>query len=375
MRKNIRVLHLRDTNFLCGPGKTILETVRMNTDSDVVYEVAAFGNIDVNPYLKVVREYCYAFGLPETRTRLVQTGAMLARHVREHDISIIHPHDFKTRLLTAVARRFAKVPIITTAHGFIDISLKSKLYNLFDKKLLQSADIVFAVSAAMVRHLTDIGVPKARIRLARNCIVLSKYPYGMRSSTTRQTLGLSDDHVVIGHIGRLSPEKGQRELIRVFPAVLARIPKARLLFAGDGPDNDALRKQVGEMGVEHAVSFLGHRTDILEVFGSLDLLVLSSKTEGMSNVLLEAMALGVPVVASAVGGTPELVKDGVTGLLVPAGDDQTLAEAIVSSLTSTAATTTRAIEARKLIEREFDMSDLIRSTHEVYRQQLRDSAC
>jgi glycosyltransferase involved in cell wall biosynthesis len=175
---------------------------------------------------------------------------------------------------------------------------------------------------------------------------------------------------VVGCIGRLSAEKGQRLLIEVFPEVLRAVPSARLLLAGDGPDLPRLRDRAETLALGDAVRFLGHRQDILDVYGSLDLLVLCSDTEGLPNVVLEAMALGVPVVATAVGGTPELVIDGRTGWLVPPAEPVPLGRAIVEALRRREEAAERAAAARRHVEADFDMMGLIRRTHDLYRRFL-----
>lgn len=359
---------MRDTGRLCGPGKTILETVRGNPDADVLYAVAAFGGRSGNPYLDMFESLCPVVRLREHRAWLPWTAVVLARWARRRRISILHAHDFKTDVLGLMVSGLARIPIVTTVHGYISVSRKSKVYTRVDSWLLRRMHRVIAVSEAMARQFIDTGLPESRIRLVRNCIVLDNYPFGYRCRALRRANGLTDEHLLVGHVGRLSPEKGQARLLRVFPKVLREVPRARLVFAGDGPDMPALRSDASRLGLEDEVFFLGHRSDIREVFADLDLLVLSSDTEGLPNVVLEAGALGIPVVATAVGGTPEVVTDGVTGLLASPDDEDELAEAIIRALTDRAGAGARAERARERIEREFAMDVLIERTHRLYRE-------
>lgn len=372
--RDIHVLHLRDTVRICGPGKTILETLRNNTDRDVRYSVAAFGPFAGNAFLEEASSLCETFRLPESRSLLPLAAIELARWIRRRGVSIVHAHDFKSDALTILAAILTRAIPVTTVHGFIVLGPKSRAYAKANLWMLRRMTRVLVVSEATKRFLVDQRVGESSIRVVRNCIVLGAYPFGYRSGVLKKDTGFSDDDAVIGSIGRLSEEKGQRLLLEAFPRVLERVPTARLAFAGDGPDARYLRERAAALGLERAVRFLGHRTDIRDVYGGLDLLVLSSYTEGLPNVVLEAMALGVPVVATAVGGTPELLRDGVTGRLVPSGDGEALAAAIVDAFLGPGAARDRAATARRHVEAEFDMSTLVRRTHTIYREMIQSAA-
>jgi glycosyltransferase involved in cell wall biosynthesis len=363
----LRILHLRDTPRLCGPGKTILETVRRNPDADVVYHVGSFAEDTSGPFLSRFQGLCETMTLPPGKPGLPRAVARLASYARRERISLIHAHDFKSDLVAWIAGGLTGVPVITTAHGFTGESAKARWFDAMDARLLRRLDLVIVVSDAMRRQFESRGIPPARLRTVRNGIALDAWPFGARTRTLRSSLGLAQGALIVGHVGRLSLEKGQRALMRVFPEVLSAAPTARLVFVGEGPDDATLRATIAQLGLADRAFLLGHRTDIREVFGDLDLLVLSSSTEGLPNVVLEAMAAGVPVVATDVGGTGELVIDGRTGLLVRAGDDRALTRAVTSALADRAAASRRAAAAREHVEREFDFNGLISTTHEIYR--------
>jgi glycosyltransferase involved in cell wall biosynthesis len=200
--------------------------------------------------------------------------------------------------------------------------------------------------------------------------MLDEHPFGYRSNRLRSEGVLQDGDVAIGHVGRISPEKGVVQLVEAFKRVVAEFPSSRLIIAGDGPDIGRARRAAAAPGLPARVAFLGYREDIEAVYGALDLFVLNSATEGLPNAILEAMAFGVPVVATAVGGTPELVRDMETGLLIPPSDPAALATAIGSVLRDRVAAAERVRRARELVEREFDMVRLSHSVNETYRRVL-----
>jgi len=364
----IRVLHLRDTPRLCGPGKTILETIRRNQDHDVVYHVAAFADGTSGPFLGLFEGLCETLALPEPKTLLPLSINRLVGYVRRQGICLLHAHDLKSDLVAWVAGSIAGIPAITTAHGFTGESRKARAYDALDARLLGRMDRVLVVSDAMRRKLESRGLPPARLRTVRNGIALDSWPFGYRSGAIRRQHRFAGDDLIVGHVGRLSAEKGQAALVRVFGTVLARVPSARLVLVGEGPDEGSLRELVSRLGLGERALLLGHRPDVREIFGDLDLLVLSSLTEGLPNVVLEAMATGVPVVATAVGGTSELVIDGRTGSLVPSGDDAALTRAVIDALVDREGAARRALAARKHVEEEFDFDRLIETTHGIYRE-------
>ena len=364
----IRVLHLRDSERLCGPGKIIRDCIRASPDAEIRIRVAAFESSTRNAFLDGLLPLVPVTPLPASRLRLGGAVRTLVRVIRSEGIDILHVHDFKANAVGLVAARWTGIPIVSTVHGRIPITAKARLYGALDKVLLHRMDLVFAVSAMMARQLAAEGISHQRLVLARNGIMLDEHPFGYRSNRLRSEGVLQDGDVAIGHVGRISREKGVVQLVEAFKRVVAEFPSSRLIIAGDGPDIERVRRAAAALGPPARVVFLGYREDIEAVYGALDLFVLNSTTEGLPNAILEAMAFGVPVVATAVGGTPELVRNRETGLLIPPSDPAALAAAIGSVLREKDAATERVRRARELIEREFDMVRLSHFVNEAYRR-------
>lgn len=212
--------------------------------------------------------------------------------------------------------------------------------------------------------------PRRRVKVIYNGIKADVYRGAGDASAVRrakQALGLSPDDIVIGTVGRLCAEKNYRMLIRAFAQVLRIVPSARLVFAGGGELESNLRKCAGEVGADAKIVFLGPRQDVPSLLGAFDIFALSSDSEGASLVLLESMAAGLPVVATAAGGNPELVVDGVTGLLVPRGDADRFARALIDLAGSDQRRRLLGDAGRKRVDEKFSFDRMIDEYVALYR--------
>jgi glycosyltransferase involved in cell wall biosynthesis len=362
----LRVLHVRDTSFLCGPGNLILEMMKLSRDASIDFTVASFGSPESNGFLSAVATVCPTMPLPGGARSLPRAAEDIARRVRAREFTLLHAHDFKSDALALMVAARTGVPVVTTVHGFIPRSRKARLYGRVDRFLHRRMARVIVVSHALFRMYERQRHPAGHVVLIRNCVDLDRYPFGHASDLLRRLTGAPASAPIIGHVGRLSMEKGQGRLIAAFARLRSDFPDARLVLAGEGPELASLKAQVAALGLTDAVHFLGYRTDIPDVFADLSVLVLNSDTEGVPRVVLEAMALGVPVIASAVGGTPEIVEDGETGILIPARDEAALCSALARTLTDRDAARDRSLRARRFVERECDMRRQVERTEALY---------
>ena len=194
-------------------------------------------------------------------------------------------------------------------------------------------DAVVCVSEGQAEKVRDAGVDPEKVTVIRNAARSGDFPPATPNGREDlMSLAAEPGDPIVLTLSRLSPEKGLNVLLAAARVVLFHYPSARFVICGDGPEHDSLRRRIKQDGLEHAVSLTGYRRDIDRLLPNADLLVLPSFTEGLPNAVLEASAAGVPVVATAVGGTPEVVRDGQTGLLVPSGDSESLSQAIIDLL-------------------------------------------
>jgi glycosyltransferase involved in cell wall biosynthesis len=185
----------------------------------------------------------------------------------------------------------------------------------------------------------------------------------------RDEFGIDASATLIGTVANFRPQKGHFTLLEVADLVLRRIPSVRFLFVGRGPLEDAVKKRASQMGLEDAVVFAGFRSDVPRVLAALDVFALSSGWEGLSIALLEAMARGLPAVATRAGGVPEVIEDGRSGLLVPLNDPRAMAEEIVRVIENRSLAEKLGAEAR-LRARRFDIIDAVRREEAVYAELL-----
>lgn len=276
----------------------------------------------------------------------------LRRLVRMRRIDLVHTHEYKTDILGWSLSRVDGVAAIATVHGWIRNTARERLYTALDRRVLARFPLVIAVSQEIRRTLIAHGVEQARIRQLANGVDCRQFHRsGFPRAAVRARLGLPEDGRVIGSVGRLGAEK-RYDLLVEAAALLE--PRPIVVLAGDGPCRADLERLAIERGVE--LRLVGHRDDVREVYEAIDLFAQSSDTEGIPNVVLEAMAMQVPIVATAVGGTREIVSDEQHALIVPRRDPRALAAAMQRTFDDPPAAARRAARARARVEREFSFA-------------------
>jgi len=260
--------------------------------------------------------------------RTIVRPVRLAAWLQRVHPDVVHVHTGVWLKGARAARRAGAARVLHTMHGWMDDQL---WYTpLLDRWAARSTDRVIAVSEALREYLaTRVGLPPTQTAVIANGIDADLFRPGPRAEGWRASLGITNGATVIGSVARLTPVKDHALLIAAFALVRKRIDDAVLVIVGDGPLRQALERQVRELQVAGAVRFLGETRDVARLYREFDLLALSSKSEGTSISLLEAMASGVCVVATAVGGTPALLDGGHLGRLVRYRDPQGLATALV----------------------------------------------
>ena len=291
----------------------------------------------------------------------------LTKYINDRQIKIIHTHDYKSNAFGLLASRRTDASLVSTAHGFTESTLKLKFYKYIDAFALRRFDRVIAVSEKMRDDLIKLKVPEKKVTIIHNCIDLKQNQKEMAFGCTKKDLGLDDDQKVILAIGRLSAEKNFGLLLRAFSRILSDFPTTMLLLAGDGPDRHMLENISDELGITDSVTFLGYYKNAHTLIPMSDCIAISSIREGLPIVLLEAMAAGQTVVATAVGGIPEVITDGANGILVEPDNVSSMAKGLKSVLSGAIDQKKLAAAAIRKIETSFTPEKMLEETTTVYR--------
>ncbi len=290
----------------------------------------------------------------------------LAKAFRRHRIDIAHTHSWGTLLEGLFAARVTGVPVVIHGeHG--TMITRSRWHVLVQRFAWGRMDQVLSVSEELRMKLAStMSFPVERIRAIPNGVDLSRFGSRIAREESRARLGLPRDSFILGTVGRLVPVKAYPVLLEAARQVFDRVPEAALAIGGGGPLENELRAWVSAKNLDRRVHFLGFRHDAPELYNALDVFVLASDSEGMSNTILEAMASRLPVVATAVGGNPELVAEGITGHLVPPRNSERLAEAIVRLHADAAARVRMGASGRLRVEREFSIERMVQAYEALY---------
>jgi glycosyltransferase involved in cell wall biosynthesis len=324
------VVHLTASTFHGGPERQMLGLARALPGSvrSVFLSFAEGGRC--RPFLAAARHQgCEAVALSNDTPRLRGAVAEVAGHLERLRADVLLCHGYKANILGRLAARRCRMPAVAVSRGWTGECLKVRLYERLDKLHLRWMDRVVSVSEAQAAKVRRCGVRRGRLRVIHNAIDPERFTDPdpvYRSKLARYFR--QPRSCVVGAAGRLSPEKGFDVLVEAARRVLRRDPSVGFVLFGDGPCRERLVRQIKAAGLGSAFVLSGFRADLDRFLPHLDLLVLPSYTEGLPNVVLEACAAGVPVVATAAGGTPEVIEDGLNGYLVPPGDATRLAERI-----------------------------------------------
>jgi glycosyltransferase involved in cell wall biosynthesis len=244
----------------------------------------------------------------------------LGRLVEKLQVDLIHAHMYRANVpATAVKIRHRRIAVIAHYHNVNTWETKWQL--LTDRVLARMRDLNLAVSEAVRQDvIAKLGLRPDSVRTMHNGVDTDEFRplHALDREQMRAELGIPADAVAVVMAARLVPQKNHALVLRTASHVLAASPSTRFVFAGSGPEELALRQMAAHLGIEHAVSFIGHRTDICRVMAACDVSVLPSFREGFSNTVLESMACGLPVLASDVGGNREIIDRGINGHLIEA---------------------------------------------------------
>ena len=279
--------------------------------------------------------------------------------VRPH---IVSTHVARATMVAAPLARWLGAKVVETYHGS-GSSRRLRPHRM----VARFVDRAIAVSEAARAHLVGAGYPTEKVVVIPNGCDLSTFRAGMGRDAVRRELGLARDIPVLGVLGPLEPRMGHAELFEAWPSIVTEFPLARLLVIGDGSLQRRLDARAHELGLAASILFVGHRTDLARVLDAVDVVTLPALSEGSPLPAVAAAAMGRPVVATAVDGMPEVIREARTGRLVPPADPAALSRAIRGMLRDTLGAQRMGRAARDFVADRFSLERQVASTIRVYR--------
>lgn len=309
--------------------------------------------------------------IPERRRFDLSVIPALKKIIEQRQPDVVITNSVKSHFLMWRSRLWKKYPWVAYHHGYTATDQKMRLYNRFDRWSLPKAQLVMTVCEAFAQELHVVArVPREKIRVQHNAIRPAPKPDPATVQAQRMYLGIDENERVILSVGRLSKEKGHSDLIAAFQSLCQSEVSSdwKLVIVGEGPERARLAAQADETGLARRIIFTGQINDVQPFYAMATLFALPSHSEGSPNVLLEAMAAEVPVVATAVGGVPEIVTNNESALLVPASDTAAMATAMLRLLNDADLTRQVTAKASALLVQQFAPKAYARALVRLFRE-------
>jgi glycosyltransferase involved in cell wall biosynthesis len=369
-KDKVNVLQLISSSGLYGAEKVVLHLSKeFKKDPSCRPFVGVFDN-QRNPHLEMMEE-CRQEGIDATAFPCsgqidFTTIRMIRRFIREKRIDILHTHGYKADSYGRFASMGLPVGLIATCHNWLGNEYRSKLYAEVDLLILRWFDLIAAVSKDIQGRVVRNGVPAPKVWLIRNGVPLENFEDKHSRVRLRREMGIPQNAIVIGTVGRISYEKGHRNLFIAAQEIIADIPDVFFLVVGDGP----LREELQEKYFSPSILFAGYRQEAPRLYQCMDIFVLPSLMEGLPMALLEAMAARLPVVATRVGEIPSLVGS-ENGILVEPNNPESLKHGLVYLIRNFSVAAALGEKAYLWVKSHFSSENMARRYMEGYADVLR----
>jgi len=380
----IRVLHIITRMIPGGADENTLQTVLLLDKARFTVDLIVGGQSDEMMLRRV--ENCRVVILPElvrnpSLSCDIKSFIKIMRIIRHEKYHIVHTHTAKAGILGRMAAWLCRTPIVvhtlhgTTFHRAMHAS-EAFFYRILERLTACITDQLVSVGDDLRQIYLNAGVGKPEQYVTiRSGFEISRFrlsdaEIALRRRKIRRELGISDAAYVIGSASRLEPRKGQYYFIQSAQQLLSKYPDLVFILAGDGPSAEELRTLAQSLRIANKIHFLGHRKDIEDVMSAMDVFVLSSLWEGLPQVLVQAAALGRPIVSFDAEGAKEIVHGGENGFVVPRGDENALTESLAYLISHPQRAREMGLRGRRFIGAEYDKEIMVRRIDELYSELL-----
>lgn len=371
------IMHLISTSFFGGPEKQIVEHLsRLNpTRYQGVLTSFLENGMDNDTLARASKVGLATRAIPMASPFDLRAYIALDQLLKQERVSLLCTHGYKATVMGVLAARRNGITSLAFSRGYTSENAKVAFYEWLERKTLEKANGIICVSNGQLQKLKSFGVQNDTAWVVHNCVTVAD-PFVPISPEDRAAifadLGIPQNRLLIVTAGRLSPEKGHRFLVSAIAHVQNHNESVNYVFCGEGACLEDLKKQAQNLGLADRCYFVGFRRDLSRVFAAMDCLVLPSLTEGLPNVVLESFAEAKPVIASNVGGVPEIVINNVNGILVPPAQPALLADAIEHLIELPEERQRMGSAGRKLAKGYFSFDEQTIKIEAIYRQVLGD---
>jgi glycosyltransferase involved in cell wall biosynthesis len=364
------IVHLTSSRFFGGPERQMLELASSLPPPYQTIFLSFYEGGRCNLFLHEAHRRGFAGAPLRNDTPFLRAAVReLVRTLRRLGVRVLCCHGYKADLLGALAARRAGVPALAVSRGWTGEDWKVRLYEAVDRLALRWADAVVCVSQGQARKILDAGIRPEKVSVIPNAIRLGRFAVPPPDSRRRlEELFPKRPRWIVGAAGRLSPEKGFDVLVEAARRVVLEEPAAGFVVFGEGALRDELSRHVARCGLTESFVLSGFRKDLDALTPSLDVLAITSHSEGLPNVLLEAQAAAVPAVCTAVGGIPEVVSDGRNGYLIPDGDAAAAGEKILALLRSEERRKEMGRHGREVVSAHFSFEAQAKQYQELFQR-------
>lgn len=357
--------------YIIGPAtggmKKYLQLLTDNIDKEK-YNIYLVGN---KQYLKGFFTFKNIFFIPIKSKINLFTDFLcvvkLLKIIKRYKINLLHSQGFKATSLSAFVCFFTKTPLVSSIHTFLENKFYLKIFSVLSKLLKK----IITGSETLRSDLIKNGIEKQRIITIYNGIdIHNDLISNEKIKNKKIELGFSEDYLLVGNVSRFAKQKGIKYYLESIPDVLKEIDNVRFLLVGEGPEEKNIKKTIEELNIQKFIKILPYQENINEILSILDLLILSSVSDVFPMIILEAMRKQIPVVATKVGGIPELINSEENGILVESKNSSALSKAIISLLNDEEKRKNMGKRGKEILEKKFTKEIMVENTIKVYEEIL-----